>query len=68
LAALGYDCKWGVLGAADVGGHHKRERIWIVASDSMRVRAGGGSHARKPVKPDETIERMDQGQTRTGAQ
>ena len=32
LAALGYDCRWTVLGAADVGAHHKRERIWIFAN------------------------------------
>lgn len=31
LAALGYDAEWGVLGAADVGAPHERERIWIVA-------------------------------------
>ena len=31
LAALGYDARWGVLGAADVGAPHPRERIWIVA-------------------------------------
>jgi len=31
LAARGYDAEWGVLGAADVGAPHKRERIWIMA-------------------------------------
>ena len=31
LAALGYDAEWGVLGAADVGAPHQRDRIWIVA-------------------------------------
>jgi DNA (cytosine-5)-methyltransferase 1 len=30
LAALGFRCSWGVLGAADVGAPHLRERIWIV--------------------------------------
>ena len=30
LAALGYDAEWGVLGAADVGAPHQRDRIWIV--------------------------------------
>ena len=34
LAALGFDARWGVLGAADVGAPHKRERIWIVADAS----------------------------------
>lgn len=32
LAALGFDARWGVLGASDVGAPHKRERIWIVAN------------------------------------
>lgn len=31
LAALGYDAEWGVLGAADVGAPHQRDRIWIAA-------------------------------------
>ena len=31
LAAMGYDARWGVLGAIDAGAPHKRERIWIVA-------------------------------------
>ena len=31
LAALGYDCRWTVLGAADVGAPHQRHRFWLVA-------------------------------------
>ena len=31
LAALGYDARWGVLGAHNAGAPHERERIWIVA-------------------------------------
>ena len=34
LAQLGYDAEWCVLGAADVGAKHKRNRIWIVANAS----------------------------------
>lgn len=45
LAALGYDCKWGVLGAADVGAPHKRERIWIVAHAIGQQPYGGGTWA-----------------------
>lgn len=30
LAALGYDCRWTVLGAADVGAPHQRDRFWCV--------------------------------------
>jgi DNA (cytosine-5)-methyltransferase 1 len=31
LASMGFDARWGVLGAADVGANHQRGRIWIVA-------------------------------------
>jgi DNA (cytosine-5)-methyltransferase 1 len=41
LAAMGFDARWGVLGAHHVGAPHKRERIWIVA-DAVKDR-------RKPV-------------------
>jgi len=32
LTSMGYDSRWGVISAADIGAKHKRERIWIVAS------------------------------------
>jgi DNA (cytosine-5)-methyltransferase 1 len=32
LAAMGYDARWGVLGAYHTGAPHKRERIWILAN------------------------------------
>jgi DNA (cytosine-5)-methyltransferase 1 len=31
LTAMGYDSRWGIISAADIGAKHKRERIWIVA-------------------------------------
>jgi DNA (cytosine-5)-methyltransferase 1 len=34
LASMGYDARWGVLGAVDVGAPHKRDRIWLVATDT----------------------------------
>lgn len=34
LAALGYDCRWTVLGAADVGAPHQRDRLWILAANA----------------------------------
>ena len=36
LAEMGFDAKWGVLGAADVGAQHQRDRIWIVADARSR--------------------------------
>ena len=32
LTSMGYDSRWGVVSASDVGANHKRERIWIVAN------------------------------------
>jgi len=34
LASMGYDAKWGVFSAADVGARHQRERVWIVADSN----------------------------------
>jgi DNA (cytosine-5)-methyltransferase 1 len=34
LAEMGYDARWGVLGAVDAGAPHKRDRIWLVAKPS----------------------------------
>ena len=31
LTEIGYDAQWDVMGAADVGAPHQRDRIWIVA-------------------------------------
>jgi DNA (cytosine-5)-methyltransferase 1 len=40
LTALGYNTRWAVMGAADVGAPHQRDRIWIVAnSTSQRQQA-----------------------------
>jgi len=31
LAEMGFDARWGVVGAFDVGAPHRRERCWVVA-------------------------------------
>jgi len=48
LAALGYDAEWGVLGAADVGAPHQRDRIWIVAWDTNRTHERAFGELDKP--------------------
>ena len=40
LAEMGFNARWGVLGAADIGAPHLRERIWIVA-DSKGINGRG---------------------------
>ena len=48
LASLGYDARWGVLGAADVGAPHQRDRIWVVANaNGMRQLQPQGSECDK---------------------
>lgn len=49
LAEMGYDAEWGVLGAADVGAAHLRERIWIVAH-TLRLGLSRGKNERSRRK------------------
>ena len=57
LAEMGFDARWGVLGAADVGAPHKRERIWIVShahGEHIRELSGrecGEDRAAEPTQP-----------------
>ena len=46
LAAMGYDARWGVLGAVDAGAPHKRDRIWILAH-ATNDRSGWGEQQPK---------------------
>jgi DNA (cytosine-5)-methyltransferase 1 len=39
LAEMGFDARWGVVSAADVGAPHQRDRIWIAASNPSGVRS-----------------------------
>ena len=56
LAAMGFDARWGVLGAADVGANHQRDRIWIVAkqrnilSYALHNRIGRGQQQQKSTQ------------------
>ena len=38
LASMGFNARWGVLGASDVGANHKRKRIWIVGRNLANSR------------------------------
>jgi len=54
LAALGFDARWGVLGAADVGAPHQSDRIWIVGkklaySNSIASKVGGDDFANEAI-------------------
>lgn len=36
LAALGFDARWGCVRASDAGAPHRRERLFVVATDTAR--------------------------------
>ena len=46
LSKMGFDAEWGVIGAADVGANHQRDRIWIVGKQ-MANTCGKRSHEHK---------------------
>jgi DNA (cytosine-5)-methyltransferase 1 len=43
LSQMGFDAKWGVVSAADVGANHQRERIWIRAEANVANSKSCGS-------------------------
>ena len=49
LTALGYDARWGILGASDVGAPHIRKRMWIAAHSRLQRRGAWGDQ--KPNGP-----------------
>lgn len=52
LAEIGYDCRWGVLSASDVGANHKRERWFLLAhSNSERLEKYGIFRSNVPQRP-----------------
>lgn len=55
LASLGYDARWGVLGAYNLGAPHKRDRIWIVATDANFNRKHACSVNAEVGKPSQFI-------------
>ena len=50
LAAMGFDARWGVISAADVGAPHLRERIWIVAHNNSESQSTKPIHAEQVCK------------------
>jgi DNA (cytosine-5)-methyltransferase 1 len=54
LAEMGYDARWGIVGAHHAGAPHKRDRIWIVASifhaHSQRLQRNERSWAKKKAR------------------
>jgi DNA (cytosine-5)-methyltransferase 1 len=53
IAAMGYDARWGIVGAHHAAAPHKRDRIWIVANASgVHDRSGNaGTSQRQESEP-----------------
>lgn len=56
LASLGFDAEWGIVGAHHVGAPHRRDRLWVLASDPAQVgwrndhgEHEGGEHTKNEV-------------------
>ena len=49
LASMGFNARWGVLGAADVGANHQRDRIWIVGKMANTSNKGLQRHGNARV-------------------
>ena len=51
LSCLGYDARWGIVGARHAGAPHHRYRIWIVAYPDSNRLARGGLQTKKEKRP-----------------
>jgi DNA (cytosine-5)-methyltransferase 1 len=60
LAALGFDARWGVISAADVGAPHLRERIWIVGHTNVHGIPASNEKQVVQRKPNRTQENIQQ--------
>jgi DNA (cytosine-5)-methyltransferase 1 len=54
LASMGFNARWGVLGAGDIGAPHQRDRIWIVGkklaySNSITSKIRGNDFANEKI-------------------
>jgi DNA (cytosine-5)-methyltransferase 1 len=67
LASMGFDAKWGVLGAADIGANHKRDRIWIVGKAQSSNANLQSPYAKQECKHDWSKESSRSGTREMGA-
>jgi DNA (cytosine-5)-methyltransferase 1 len=62
LAQMGYDARWGIVGACDAGAPHQRERIWIKGSNISDTKHLGRGRGRQnePERECEEVGRSEQ--------
>lgn len=49
LASIGYDCEWHCVPASELGAHHHRDRVWVIAY-AQSVFSNGSDIHRKHIK------------------
>ena len=54
LAQMGYDARWGIVGAHHVSAPHKRDRIWIVAY-TKKLQCDGSDNNTRNLSQSKTI-------------
>jgi DNA (cytosine-5)-methyltransferase 1 len=57
LASMGFDARWGVLGAADIGANHQRDRIWIIAKRRGHVPYAQHNRIRRWEQQQESVKK-----------
>ena len=67
LAEIGYDAEWHCISASELGAHHHRDRVWIIAypnnngyaapKERQSLQKGNGSN-KKGAKPASELERL----------
>ena len=50
LAEIGYDAEWHCIPASELGAHHHRDRVWIIAYPSQLQCDGGNHNARERME------------------
>lgn len=38
LASIGFDAEWGIMGSRQIGAPHRRDRLWVLATDASSAR------------------------------
>ena len=59
ISQVGYDCEWHCIPASELGAHHHRDRIWIIAYPASEQRNGGNDYAGECTQPKEKSESGD---------
>lgn len=67
LAEAGFDAEWTTVRASDVGAPHRRERLFILATDTERGRRDGRAHDTRRRSVERATATGDSGPTPTDA-